>query len=456
MRQTILRLLLLIILLAATCFGSYYAVVKIWGEEEITSVTTENEGTGSTETPGEPVKNMLVTAYYYDYYVNGIVEYAAVRFFNVNTKECNYIFFPGNTKLAMSDSAYQALYSASTNIKQNSYLRDISIRFSQDSDRYGYTAKALEDVIGTNIDYYEAITSDDVVRMVNILDPVSFNVPKSMSFKNDSNIKINLKKGEQTLMGDQVKGMLTKPELYSSETERLKCSMDYIKAYLSAIHELGSRDDMGAYYQEYYSMVKGNTNFAKMRPYMDYLYQVTPDNIKMSVAQGKVKGEAYVLDYKKIKATVKEYLNSAGAPATTEAAEEGATTEAESKATTEEVTTEEATTEEVTEEETTEKEEPEEPEEPEDSKDLDIEIYNSTTINGLAARWKDKLTKDGYTITATETERNYHLKECVIYVTKKGQGEDLLEYFPNAEIKVGKLKKADIRIVLGTNNNKVK
>ena len=66
------------------------------------------------------------------------------------------------------------------------------------------------------------------------------------------------------------------------------------------------------------------------------------------------------------------------------------------------------------------------------------------------------VTKDGYKITATETERKYHLKECVIYVTEEGQGEDLLEYFPNAEIKVGKLTKADIRIVLGTNNKTVK
>ena len=87
-----------------------------------------------------------------------------------------------------------------------------------------------------------------------------------------------------------------------------------------------------------------------------------------------------------------------------------------------------------------------------------FDFYNSTTINGLAARWKGKLEGDGYSISATETERTYHLKECEIIVKKKGMGKDLKKYFPNAKIKVDKsvLTKADIRIVLGTNNNNVK
>ena len=136
-----------------------------------------------------------------------------------------------------------------------------------------------------------------------------------------------------------------------------------------------------------------------------------------------------------------------------EAASEEVTTE--EAASSEETTTEEpASSEEVTTEEpeATTEDEPEKT----DSKDLKIEIYNSTTINGLAAKWQKRLEDDGYKISKVETERGYHLKECVIYVTEEGQGEDLLEYFPKAEIKVGVLKSADIRIVLGTNNKNVK
>lgn len=458
MRNTIIKLLLLAVLLAATGFGSYKAVIAIWGEKEMSSVTTQPQGTGSTEKKSSEVKDMVVTAYYYDNYTKGIIEYAAVRFFNVNTKECNYIFFPGDTKLNLSDNVYQSLYAASTNIKQNTYLKDIATCFAQDYDRYNYTTMAIEDALGTDVDYYEAITSDTVIRIVNLLDPVSFDVPKKMKFKDDSNIQVVLNKGAQTLLGDQVKGMLTKVELYDSEMERLQCSEDYIKEYMGALVSLQDRDALGDYYQNYYELIESNTSFEEMLPYIEYLYQVKPANIVMTTAQGKTGKNAYTLNYDTLQKTVKGFLTTSSATTEEESTEaentttEGNTTE---EKTTEEKTTEESTTEEKTTEEATTEESTTE-EKAKDSKKLKIEIYNSTTINGLAARWKDRLTKDGYKITATETERKYHLKECVIYVSKKGQGEDLLKYFPNAEIKVGKLTKADIRIVLGTNNKKVK
>lgn len=450
MRGKIIKILLLAVLLAATGFASYKGVIVIWGEQEITSVTTGEQGTGSTEKQTAPVKDMLVTAYYYDSYTKGVIEYCAVRFFNVNTKECNYIFFPGNAKIKLSDETFQVLHNASSHIKQEVPLKDIATWLAQDSDRYQYTTMALQDAIGYQIDCYESITSDNVIRIVNLIDPVSFDVPKKMSFKDDSNINIVLKKGVQTLLGDQVKGMLTKGELYKSEMERLECSMNYVKAYMSVVASFTDRDTMGSYYQNYYSLLETNTSFMEMRPYMDYLYQVKPDNIIMHTAQGKNKGDDYILDKNAIQETVKTFLVNSTPPETTEPE---ATSE---PAATEETTTEEtATSEEVTEEEpeaTTEEEEPE----PTDSKDLKIEIYNSTTINGLAAKWQKKLEGDGYKISKVETERGYHLKECVIYVKEEGQGEDLLKYFPKAEIKVGVLKSADIRIVLGTNNKNVK
>ena len=66
MRNTIIKLILLAVLLVATGFGSYKAVIAIWGEKETTSVTTQPLGTGSTEKKGSEVKDMVVTAYYYD------------------------------------------------------------------------------------------------------------------------------------------------------------------------------------------------------------------------------------------------------------------------------------------------------------------------------------------------------------------------------------------------------
>ena len=228
MRNKIIKLVLFVVLLVAAGFITNRIVVGIWGVDETVSTTKSPQGTGSTEVVKNKVKDTLVTAYYYDNYAEGVIEYAAIRFFNVNTKECNYLFFPGDTKVSMSDETFEKIYAASTNVKQDMYLNKIAKCFARDDDRYQYTTMALEDAIGVSIDCYETISSDAIISIVNLLDPVSFDVPKNMTFKDDTSTKVHLKKGAQTLTGEQGKGMLTKPELYACEEDRLQCSMEYI------------------------------------------------------------------------------------------------------------------------------------------------------------------------------------------------------------------------------------
>lgn len=461
MGKTLMKLLLLLVLLAATGFGSYKGVIAIWGEEEITSVTTQAQGTGTVEKRGQKVHKNIITAYYYDNYTKGIIEYAAVRIFNANTKECNFVFFPANAKINLSDKTYQKIYSASTNVKQNTYLKDIASCFAQDADRYKYTTMAIEDAIGQKVDYFETITSDNVIRIVNLLEPFYFDVPQNMKFKDDSNINIELKKGSQTLLGDQVKGMLTKANLHGSEMKRLQCSEDYVKAYWTAVVTMEDRNKQDQFFADYYDLIIGSATYDNMLPYFEYFYQVAPSNIVMTTAPGTA-DKGFQVDKAKLAEIVNMFLTHK--PGETvevpEVKDVGGEVEEEADETTEEVVEGEETTEEGEEstEEDTDSEEDEKDAESEgaDSKGLKIEIYNSTTINGLAARWKDCLEKDGYKISDTDTERGYHLKDCVIYVSKEGQGEDLKKYFPNAEIKVGTLTKADIRIVLGTNDKEVR
>lgn len=499
MDKKTIKIVLLIVLLVVAGYATNRFVVNMWGVDEPTSTTKSLQGTGSTEVVNAPIKDSLVTAYYYDNYAKGVIEYAAVRIFNVNTKECNYIFFPANTLISMSDETFGIIYDASTNVEQEMYLNKIAKCFAQDADRYHFTTLALEDALGIEIDCYEAISSDDAVAVINLLDPVSFDVPKNMKFKNDSSDIVRLKKGAQKLEGNQVKGMITQAELYDSELERLQCMQDYIKEYLTDVVAISDRTELGKYYEQYYSLVKSNTNFNEMRNYFDFYFQMKASNIVMTTAQGKVKRGAYLLDYDKLRATAEKFmLGGEGSSAENVADSEKSDKQEEdaSKADkTEEVTEEETTKEEVTEEETNEEQVTEEETTEEDSeaeatteetsgkskkkaskkedaseddetdesekksvvssKECKIEIYNSTKINGLAAKWKSYLAGEGYQISATETEKRYSLKDPVIYVSEEGMGEDLLEYFPNAKIEVATLTNAEIRIVLGTNCKEV-
>ena len=122
--------------------------------------------------------------------------------------------------------------------------------------------------------------------------------------------------------------------------------------------------------------------------------------------------------------------------------------------TTEEVTTEEITTEEITTEEVTTEEEII------SSTDKKILVLNSTKTNGLASKWMNKLSGEGFTNIA---KGNYSLSkdaQTKIVVAQEGMGKDLLPYFTDAVIEVGTVDSGvdvstagvEIFIIIGSND----
>lgn len=109
-------------------------------------------------------------------------------------------------------------------------------------------------------------------------------------------------------------------------------------------------------------------------------------------------------------------------------------TEAEEEATTEEVTTEEETT--------------EAPDIP--STDKNILVLNGTRVSGLASKWKSKLTNAGFSSVAIGNSNLSQEDQTKIYVAEEGMGNDLSEYFSDAEIIVGALNDGDYQITSGS------
>lgn len=109
-------------------------------------------------------------------------------------------------------------------------------------------------------------------------------------------------------------------------------------------------------------------------------------------------------------------------------------TEAEEETTTEEVTTEEETT--------------EAPDIP--STDKNILVLNGTRVSGLASKWKSKLTNAGFSSVAIGNSNLSREDQTKIYVAEEGMGNDLSEYFSDAEIIVGTLNDGDYQITSGS------
>lgn len=81
-----------------------------------------------------------------------------------------------------------------------------------------------------------------------------------------------------------------------------------------------------------------------------------------------------------------------------------------------------------------------------------IVILNSTPTAGVAAKWSELFTGEGYQVKEIG---NYSpkLQNTRIVVAKEGQGEEFLDYFANAEIRTGALPEgAEAQIIIGTDD----
>lgn len=84
-----------------------------------------------------------------------------------------------------------------------------------------------------------------------------------------------------------------------------------------------------------------------------------------------------------------------------------------------------------------------------------IRILNGSNINGLAAKYQEKLKADGFNVIDVDNYHGGEMKNTKIYVRKKNWGKDLLKYFKaatietSADIAVG----ADIEIILGVQDD---
>ena len=85
------------------------------------------------------------------------------------------------------------------------------------------------------------------------------------------------------------------------------------------------------------------------------------------------------------------------------------------------------------------------------SKEVSIQILNSTTVTGLAATYKTKLMELGYQVDAVGNYATATLEDTKIVVNEYGLGSDLKQYFDNPTIEFGTVDGGyDILIILGS------
>lgn len=114
---------------------------------------------------------------------------------------------------------------------------------------------------GLAIDYYAVIGIADCVKILDLIDNISFNVPSDMYYEDPSqDLIIDLKKGVQTLTSAQALNMLRFNSYTTSTNSRLSVSIDFMKTVLTKVTQASYISRAGELYVQIAEYT--DTNFA--------------------------------------------------------------------------------------------------------------------------------------------------------------------------------------------------
>ena len=211
---------------------------------------------------------------------------------------------------------------------------------------------------------------------------------------------------------------MNETDIFEDKNQQAELTGEICVAVAAALNDK-SLSEYKEYAQEYFDAVDSDGSYENVESYLKRIRQIKDKNLNFKVLDGTESNGKFKLDTDEAKRVFDEMLS-----------EDGDLSSALSSSTTEAKKTTESSL---------------------SSKNISIEIQNSTSISGLAGRWKDKLSSDGYTVGSVKTYREGSLTHTKIIVEDKSLGQDLKSYFKNPEYTVGTVSSgARICIIVGT------
>lgn len=269
------------------------------------------------------------------------------------------------------------------------------------------TLKKVNELTGLNIEYYMVIDNQALIKLVDVIGGVEFNVPIDMLYDDTSqDLHINLKAGMQTLDGDKAEQLLryrhgnldkktgrylgTYPEEYGGDDYgRMRTQREFmietVKQTVQAKNILKIKDIIDIAYE----YVETNLSIATIKDYVPYAININIDTIRSEVLPGASYGPTttpsyplwfFVADKKETAKLIEDLYGTDD-----ESTEDDVTQDDGDKSNkTTETTKSENTGTEVSEKE---------------ASDIRIELLNGTGSAELATKVENKLKKLGYEVT---------------------------------------------------------
>ncbi len=309
------------------------------------------------------------------------------------------------------------------------------------------TLKAVNDITGLGIEYYVVVKTEALIKLVDVIGGVTFNVPIDMDYDDTSqDLHIHLKAGEQLLDGDKAEQLVrfrhSNPDKYGRMTSypaeygdndigRMRTQREFIMQVVKQTAKPENIFKLGEILDVAKENVLTNIDFNVAKDYIPYIVEFNTENILTETLPGDVPSlnktnnvSIFVYDKAKTKTLVQELFYDRDI-VETEGTEEGA----------ENTTTSDETTSSST-----------------SKTDVTIEVLNGSGSASNLQKVVNQLQSAGYKVTRTGST-NTTAKTTI--VNKKNVKETLLKNMKDVigtaiiETSESSSSKVDVTIIVG-------
>ena len=335
------------------------------------------------------------------------------------------------------------------------------------------TREKVNELTGLNIKYYMVIDNQALIKLVDVIGGVEFNVPIDMVYDDPSqDLHINLKAGVQTLDGDKAEQLLryrhgnldkktgkylgTYPEEYGgNDYGRMRTQREFmietVKQTIQAKNILKIKDIIDIAYE----YIETNLSIATIKDYVPYAININIDAIRSEVLPGGSYGPTttpsyplwfFIADKEKTAKLIEDLYG------TDDETTEGDTTQVDGNTTTGKDTSQNNTTTGATSNETTSTEISKK-----EASKVKIELVNGAGSENTLVKVKKALQNKGYDVNDT-TETTSTSKTVIINKTdvdaKFTDNIKELLGVGNISTNIVSSSKVDITIIIGKDYNK--
>lgn len=164
------------------------------------------------------------------------------------------------------------------------------------------TLKAVNDLTGLDIQYYVVVKTEALIKLVDAIGGVTFNVPIDMKYDDPTqDLHINLKAGEQVIDGDKAEQLLrfrhsnpdkngvmtTYPEEYGdNDTGRMRTQREFITATLKQTLKPENIFKIGEILDIANQNVETNLEIGYLKDYVPYAVEFNTENLQTDTVPG--------------------------------------------------------------------------------------------------------------------------------------------------------------------------